>query len=131
MFSNQLAKKWPYKWFDFRGDEEKYVGRFFSLDDYVDTTCPLDIRAKIVSYLSSSPIALVGQVDKRRCGLCEELVHPASYRSDGIWLWPDHLSHDVEKHNFCVPNAMVEDILKRDGIPPETAGVPWQELPWP
>jgi hypothetical protein len=131
MFSAKLAKEWPYKWYGFCGAEEKYIGKTYKIEDYVDTSCPPEIKGKIISYLENSPLVLAGQVPQDTCGLCEELVYPAAYRSDGIWLWPDRLSHDVEKHNFCIPNAMVEDILKQDGIPPETAGVPWQELPWP
>lgn len=131
MFSSQLSKEWQYKWFGFRGDEKKYIGKFYELEDYVDTTCPPNIREKIVSYLSHAPIALAGQIPQRRCGLCDDLVYPASYRSDGVWLWPDHLSHDVEKHDFCIPNQMLDHILKQDGIPPEHCGIPWQELPWP
>jgi hypothetical protein len=91
---------------------KKYIGKFYTLEDYVDTTCQPEIREKVISYLSQAPIALAGQIPQRRCGLCDDLVYPASYRSDGTWLWPDHLSHDVEKHNFCIPNAMVKDILE-------------------
>jgi hypothetical protein len=131
MFSNQLSQKWPYKWFGFRGDEKKYIGKFYTLEDYVDTTCQPEIREKVISYLSQAPIALAGQIPQRRCGLCDDLVYPASYRSDGTWLWPDHLSHDVEKHNFCIPNAMVKDILERDGVAPKDLDIPWQDLPWP
>jgi hypothetical protein len=60
MFSSQLAKEWLYKWFGFRGKEQKYIGRFYTLEEYIDTTCPSDVRETIVSYLSHAPIALVG-----------------------------------------------------------------------
>jgi hypothetical protein len=131
MFSNKLSKEWSYKWYGFCGKEKEYVGRFYTLEDYVDTTCPPDILEKVIAYLSNAPLALVGQVDEISCGLCGELLHPASFRSDGEWLWPDRLSHDVEKHDFCVPNAMVEHILNQNGIPPKDYDVPWEELPWP
>jgi hypothetical protein len=130
-FSNKLAKEWNYKWYGFRGAEEKYIGKTYKLEDYVDTSCPPEIKEKIISYLDTAPLVLVGQVPERRCGLCDDLIHPAAYRSDGIWLWPDGLVHDVSKHNFCIPNQMLEHILEQDGTPPEYCGIPWQELPWP
>jgi hypothetical protein len=131
MFSNQLAKDWKYKWFGFWGAEEKYIGRCYKREDYVDISCPTKIREKIVLYLSSAPMVLVGQVPLDECGFCDEPLHPASYRSDGVWLWPDRLSHDVAKHDFCVPNAMVEHILEHDGVPIQDFDIPWEELPWP
>jgi hypothetical protein len=124
MFSNKLSKDWKYKWFGFRGSEKKYVGRYYMLEDYVDKTCPPEILTKVIYYLSNAPIALAGQVPRDECGLCGELIDTAAYRTDGIWLWPDHLSHDVAKHDFCVPNQMVEHILASNGIPPKESGVP-------
>jgi hypothetical protein len=38
---------------------------------------------------------------------------------------------DVDKHNFCIPNAMVEHILEHNGIPSQDFDIPWQDLPWP
>jgi hypothetical protein len=131
MFSNQIAREWPYKWFGFRGSEKKYIGRYYTLEDYVDVTCPSEIREKIVFYLSTAPLALAGQVPEDECGLCGDLIDTAAYRTDGIWLWPDHLSHDVAKHNFCVPNEMVRHILSLNGIPPKESGASLDSLPWP
>lgn len=131
MFPNQVAQEWNYKWYGFWGAEEKYIGKTYKLEDYVDKSCPPQIKEKIISYLSSSPVVLVGQIPEEKCGLCGELVHPAAYRSDSVWLWPDGLLHDVSKHNFCIPNQMLEHILEQDGIPPENCGIPWKDLPWP
>lgn len=131
MFSTQLAKEWNYKWYGFWGAEEKYIGKSYKQEDYIDTSCPPEIREKIVSYLSNAPIVLAGQVPQDECGFCNELIYPAAFRSDGVWLWPDRLSHDVDKHNFCIPNAMVEHILEHNGIPSQDFDIPWQDLPWP
>jgi hypothetical protein len=131
MFSNQLAKEWKYQWFGFRGSEKKYVGRYYVLEDYVDKTCPPDVRKKLVFYLSNSPIALVGQVPEDECGLCGDSIHTAMYRTDDVWLWPDHLSHDVDKHDFCIPNEMVNHIMSLNGIPPKESLVAVEDLPWP
>jgi hypothetical protein len=131
MFSNQLAKDWKYKWFGVWGAEEKYLGIKYGKEDYIDTTCPSDIREKIAFYLENSPFALVAQQPSVKCPFCREDIYLSAYRSDGIWLWSDSLAHYVGKHDFCVPNAMVEHILSLNGIPPEKLDQPWEDLPWP
>jgi hypothetical protein len=131
MFSNQLAKEWKYKWFGYCGAEKEYIGRYYTLEEYVDTTCPPDILERIVFYLNNAPMVMVGGVPASSCGFCEDLVYSAAHRSDGIWVWPDRLSHDVEKHHFCIPNEMVKHILDLNGVPPVKCGVPWEDLPLP
>jgi hypothetical protein len=131
MFSNQIAKEWKYKWFGFWGMEEKYEGKHYEISEYLDPSCPPEILGKIVFYLSNAPMVLTAQQSAQKCSLCGEFIYPSAYRSDGIWLWPDTLSHDVAKHNFCVPNAMVEHIMSLNGIPPKESGVPVESLPWP
>jgi hypothetical protein len=131
MFSNAIAKEWKYKWFGFWGLEEKYEGKIYQLKDYIDTTCSLITREMLVNYLKNAPTILVGQVQRQQCALCPELLEGAAFSSDGVWLWTDELSHYVEKHNFCIPNAMVQHILDKNGIPPEKCNVARESLPWP
>lgn len=115
----------------FLGYRKKYEGKIFQLEDYIDTSCPSDVKRKIISYLSETPVILAGQQPTSKCGLCGELVEVPSFKSDGIWLWPKSLSHYVEKHSFCIPNAMAEHILLLDGIPPQDFDVDVKDLPWP
>jgi hypothetical protein len=131
MFSNQLAKDWKYKWFGFWGSEEEYEGRRYEIEDYVDSSCPIEIRQTIVSYLDTATVVLAGQHERHKCALCDELLESASFRSDNVWLWTERLSHYVAKHDFWVPNAMVEHILLLDGIPPEKCEMSPESLPWP
>lgn len=131
MFKQRLAKEWPFKWFGFLGFEKEHIGKELSLEDYVDDSCPLEVRNKIVQYLKTSPNVIHLQQPAQNCGLCGELVYGSSYHSDGKWLWPDDLAHNVERHYFLVPNEMVNDILAADGIPPQEVTVPIEELPWP
>jgi hypothetical protein len=131
MFANKLAREWKYKWFGFWGAEQKYEGKQYPIADYIDSTCPPEIIKQIVFYLGNAPVILVAQQPEQQCSLCNASIYPSTYRSDGIWLWPDTLSHDVEIHDFCIPNAMVDHILSLDGVPPEESGVSVNSLPWP
>jgi hypothetical protein len=131
MFSNEVANNWPYKWFGFWGSEKEYIGKVYKTEDYVDTTCSSELREKVSFYLDQAPIVLAGQLPKQKCGLCDELLESASFRSDGVWLWTAKLIHYVKYHDFCVPNAMVEHILKHDGVPTQDFDISWEALPWP
>jgi hypothetical protein len=77
MFSSQLAKEWKYKWFGFWGAEQEYEGKSYRIAERVDSTCPIEIREKIV---------LAAQQVSEKCGLCDELLYFSAYRSDGTWL---------------------------------------------
>lgn len=132
LFSNQVAKEWSHKWYGYFGFEEEFGIKPFVLEDYLDFSCPPDIRKKIVYYLKKSPVALVGfrdTVGKCKCGYGG--LHSALYRSDGIWVWPDSLSHGVDRHNICIPNELLKRIIDADGIPPKEITVPCEDLPWP
>jgi hypothetical protein len=131
MFSNQLAKDWKYKWFGFWGSEEEYEGRRYQIEDYIDSSCSAEVRQKIVSYLNNGTVVLAGQHEPHKCAICDELLDSSSFRSDNVWLWTERLSHYVAKHDFWVPNAMVEHILMLDGIPPSHLNKTYEELPWP
>jgi hypothetical protein len=131
MFSNQLSNQWKYKWFGFWGIEEKCEGKIYQIEDYVDSSCPTEVLTTIIIDLSQSPIVLVGQLPNTKCGLCDELVKSHSFCSDSVWLWTKSLSHYAERHNFCIPNAMVEHILSLGGVPPKESGVSVESLPWP
>jgi hypothetical protein len=131
MFSNHLAKTWKYKWYGFWGAEIEYEGREFDLDEYIDDTCSTIIVEKILFYLSNAPIILAAQQPSQKCGLCDEQVYYSVFKSDGIWLWNDSLSHYVANHHFCIPNEMVDHILSSEGIPPVAVDIPLDRLPWP
>jgi hypothetical protein len=131
MFSNKISKEWQYNWFGIWGAEEKYLGIKYQKEDYIDTTCPKDIRDKIVFYLINAPFALVAQQPAVKCPFCEDEIYLSAYKSDDTWLWSDSLVHYVAKHNFCIPNLMVEHILLADGVPPQELIKSHEELPWP
>jgi hypothetical protein len=131
MFSNQLAKNWKYKWYGFWGAEVELEGREYDLDEYIDYTCPTEILEKILFYLSNAPEISSAQQPSQECFFCNEQLYLSVFKSDGVWLWNESLSHYVGKHHFCIPNEMVSHILLSDGIPPTKINIPLDRLPWP
>jgi hypothetical protein len=131
MFSNQIANEWDFKWYGFFGAEEANGIKPFILEDYLDYSCPSEVKRKIVYYLRKSPVYLFSFETTRSKCKCGDFLCTGLFRADGIWLWPDSLSHVVEKHNICIPNKMLKQILDVEGVPPTEIIAPNDQITWP
>lgn len=126
-----FASMWNEKWFGFWAEEAELLKMTFSLDNHVDRDWNPAYRARLLDYLRSSPVAIVAQAQKVKCGLCDDQISNSCYRSDGELLWGNSLSHFVEKHAFIIPDIFVAHIRSRNYSPPISLLAPVQNLPWP
>ncbi|MGF1600350.1 MAG: hypothetical protein ACFCVK_26210 [Acidimicrobiales bacterium] len=104
------------------------------LADYVDDTVPRPIRQVLAHYLELCPLVLhpVDELDAwSTCWLCGEPLLTYQMHSDGTWLWPGDLWHQVLEHHMVVPNELAAAILARRGAHPERCPVTHEELSWP
>jgi hypothetical protein len=131
-FSNQIAYDWNHKWYGFFGAGEENGIKPFVLEDYLDYSCPPETKQKIVNYLRQSPVYIFSfEKTRTKCAKCGDFLTTGLFRSDNIWLWPDSLSHVVEKHNICIPNEFLRRIIEADGIPPKEITVSDDHITWP
>jgi len=83
-------------------------------------------RQKIVDYLRAGHHAYswLGYSSCRfRCGIPDESLGDSEL-TDGIWAWPEGLTHYVEHHFIRLPEAFVEHVVKNDYIVPSSVTVP-------
>lgn len=128
--ARELARIWPATWVGFTEHEPAITGHPYTDEDHVDSAWkPADL-AHIVKYLRQAP-ALVGQTRPEPCRLCGEMLASATFRFDGEWLWPDPLSHLVERHDFVLPDRLVARIRAHEYRSPIDGFGPEAMLPWP
>ena len=121
---------WPYLWFDVPVVEPTGDDRFPSAFELVDHAWqPTDLPA-IVEYLDTAK-SLLTDAPQVGCPFCRTPLSTAYWRSDGVWLWPEKLSHFVREHHVWLPNAFVAHIRIRGYRPTADAPVDWDNLPWP
>lgn len=111
-----VFQKWPFDhaivWQGPDDDVGTNVPRF---DELVDATWkPYDLP-EIAHYLSIGFLqgGIVGE-KRARCPVCRIVDYfPSVRRSDGVWSWPDLLSHLVELHSIRIPDAFLLHIRER------------------
>lgn len=102
-----------------QGSNDNVGGNIPLLNDLVDSKWNPDDRAAIVRYLANAPVhcAVIGN-HRATCALCGLVdYNPSLKRSDGLWSWPDSLSHLVDAHAVRIPNDFVvhiQDHLDKD-----------------
>jgi hypothetical protein len=99
---------------------------------FVDPSWEKDHRQKIIRYLKEAPMVLefAGMSYCRfGCGW-----NGSREQSDGVWLWPEGLSHYVEKHDVMLPEAFVKHVKDHDFAIPvsenESMGFPASPHVW-
>ena len=53
-----------------------------------------------------------------------------SFQSDGEWLWPQSLNHDLI-HGICLPAELADHIRAMNYIAPEAIDIDIRQLPFP
>ena len=125
-----LLNGWSHRWYGFwrTAESDSDLPR---IEDAVRENIVIDHLDGVVSYLENTPIVLATSGHRTRCLFCDEQIGSSVYRSDGVWLWPDDLSHYVRVHEVALPEAFVEHIRNVNYIPPDECRVRLEDLPWP
>lgn len=127
---DQLAATWPHKWFGFFDAPPKNQYNLPQFADFVEANWLDGERDKVVGYLKNADCVLAGGMPHVKCSLCDEKVSLASFRSDGVWLWPTLLAHDVERHEIRLPDEFLKKI-REDNYIPSPCEISHEKLPWP
>ena len=82
--------------------------------DFVNTNVPLDLRNAIAKYLDNGKrfIPFLGYSWCRfKCGI-EDHEMGASCFTDGVYVWPEGLSHYIRIHDVWLPDVFVNHVLE-------------------
>jgi hypothetical protein len=79
--------------------------------DFVDESWDARERERVASYLKSGTVPWI-EAGYSRCRLCGKLNGLAEF-TDGVFVWPEGLSHYVADHSVRLPVRVVEHILTR------------------
>jgi len=117
-------RQWPYTWFGFWREGSNRFDDCPGVFDWVDPEWENSVDVdRVVRYLESSPYVLATSADA--CTICRSVERAAlAYRTDGVWYWPDDLSHYIAQHGVRLPDEFHAHILKASYIPPEAL---WQD----
>lgn len=102
------------------------------MEDFVDLNWEQDEKQAVLAYLDRSEVVVVALIPSVKCVLCgENAGNPSAYKSDGVWLWPEDLAHNVRRHGIRVPDRMVEHMRRNGFKPPQNLRIDVPNLPWP
>ena len=108
-----VFRNWPFgKSIVWKGRSDVVNENIPLFKDLIDHEWHPDDLSAIVKYLEDGRVhCVVVNSEKSTCPLCDEWSYrPSLGRSDGVWNWPDSLSHFVANHFVRIPDAFVEHI---------------------
>lgn len=117
-FMSTLLHNWPHRWFYFKMTSHD-MNNLPLFEEMVDESWRPGDLPQIVQYLITAPILLCSDTDPLECPRCGQVIINSSvWRWDNNWLWSETITHPVEKHCIRPPDKMVENIKRRNYIPP-------------
>lgn len=86
---------------------------------------------KVVEYLRSGVIAIASPGMAKSVLDDTQVVGTSSWRTDGVWLWPDALAYYVEAHGVCLPLPFIRHIQGNKYSVPLVGEDEMKALDWP
>jgi hypothetical protein len=123
-------RSWPHRWFGVPLVEPRHEDPHPSAFEMVDPTWQPTDLPELLNYLDTAA-DLVTSAPMVACPFCAAGLSTAYWRSDGVWLWSNSLSHFVRDHRVWLPNAFVAHIREAGYQPAASGQVDWDNLPWP
>jgi len=92
--------------------------------DFVDETWDGEERELVARYLREGFVPWVA-LGYSPCRICGKPNGSAEY-TDGVFIWPEGLSHYVKEHSVRLPRRVVDHVLAQiDALHPETVDRSW------
>ena len=124
---------WTPRWFGFWADLGTGDDELPYRKDFEDDDCDSPTRDRVASFLRNAPMVLASSMWLVPCPICgASEFDPGGYRSDGEWLWPDSLAHEVKAHSVRVPDQFfvrMEELHFSAPALPDDLNV--DDLEWP
>lgn len=111
-----IFENWQHNWFGFwRTSADAKPFNAPLLNEIIDSEWnPTDIN-RIVNYLRQCPVVIGTSTPPIACAMCDHKIpNPSIQRTDGVWIWPEVLTHYVEMHHVRLPDRMTEHIRAQE-----------------
>jgi len=111
---------WPHRWYGRWKEEanDTAVEHFPSIIDVSGAEWDDDEIQKVVSYLRSGTVAIASPGIARNVVDGTQLSATTSWKSDGVWLWPDTLAHYLQRYRIQLPGKLVDHIRANGYVVP-------------
>lgn len=124
---------WPHRWYG-RWKEEvstRAAASFPSIKDVIGCQWEDSELKKVVQYLESGVIAIASPGMAKSVLDDEKVIGTPSWKTDGVWLWPETLSYYVKFHKVCLPSAFIRHIQRNGYVIPPVDEEAMEQLDWP
>jgi len=124
---------WPHRWYG-RWKEDAHdtaIEQFPSIIDVSGAEWDEDEIQKVASYLRSGAIAIASPGIARNVVDGTQFAATTSWRSDGVWLWPDTLAHYLERYRIRLPAKLIDHIRANGYVVPTVTEHSLRSLEWP
>ena len=128
-----FASEWKNRWFGVWREMGAAFSACPSVRDFVGSAdwAGYD-RDGLVRYLETAQVVASTSRMAFPCVLCGAREGGSlSYRTDGVWLWPDDLPHYISEHSIVPPRSMLEHIASKRYRPPTVSQEQVDQLQWP
>lgn len=123
---------WPHRWYGrWREEAGAQAADMPSIRDAMGCAWDDQELKRVVEYLESGMIAIASP------GMVGSILDPAeiigtpSWKTDGVWLWPDTLAYYLNSHKVCLPPAFVKRIRDNGYSVPSVDDDALRGLDWP
>ena len=71
-----------------------------------------NVKVAVVEYLDERMFEDAGYRGWSCCRLCGKVLGTHDY-SDGVWIWPEKLSHYILDHSVKLPDEFIDHVLRQ------------------
>lgn len=68
---------------------------------------------KLFFYINNSPSLNNARFGFDNCLISDDIISAEQFRTDGEWIWSDHIIHYYEEHGIDLPKNFVKHIKKK------------------
>lgn len=124
--------EWPHRWYGrWREDPDARADEVPGIRDAMGFAWEARELKKVVGYLRSGVIAIASPGIVKSVLDETKVIGTPSWRTDGVWLWPDTLAYYVEAHGVCLPPPFIRHIRGNKYSVPAVGENEMKALDWP
>lgn len=124
--------EWPHRWYGrWREDPGERADEAPGIRDVMGFAWEERELKRVVEYLRSGVVAIASPGIVKSLLDETKVIGTPSWRTDGVWLWPDTLAYYVEVLGVRLPPALLRRIRDNGYSVPAVGDEEMKSLDWP